>query len=63
MPSHRVIFQVVGFICIILAISGSLMYPINMMSIIEIIAYVVAVSFGVSGILYLLYRRGFGEEL
>lgn len=34
-----------------------------MMSIFEILAYVVTVSFGVSGILYLLYRRGFGEEL
>ncbi|MDH4213988.1 MAG: hypothetical protein OEV85_08720 [Candidatus Thorarchaeota archaeon] len=63
MPGHRVIFQVVGVICIMLAIIGGLMYPINMMSIFEFFAYVVTVSLGISGILFLLYRRGFGEEL
>jgi TRAP-type C4-dicarboxylate transport system permease small subunit len=63
MPSLRVIFQVLGFICIILAIIGGLMYPMNTMSIFEISAYVVSVSLGISGILFLLYRRGFGEEL
>jgi len=46
-----------------LAIIGGLMYPINMMSIFEFFAYVVTVSLGISGILFLLYRRGFGEEL
>jgi hypothetical protein len=39
------------------------MYPMNTMSIFEISAYVVSVSLGISGILFLLYRRGFGDEL
>jgi len=63
MPSHRVIFPVLGFICIMLTIIGGLMYPMNLMSIFEVSAYVVSVSLGVSGILFLLHRRGFGDEL
>jgi hypothetical protein len=63
MPSHQAIFFVIGIICIMLTIIGGLMYPINMMSIFEFFAYVMSVSLGTLGILYLLYTRGFGEEL
>jgi ABC-type multidrug transport system permease subunit len=63
MPNHQVIFIVLGFICIVLTIIGGLMYPKNPMSIFEVFAYVVSVSLGISGILFLLYRRGFGDEL
>jgi hypothetical protein len=63
MPSHRAVFYVVGVICIILAILGGLMYPINTMSIFEFSAYVISVSLGALGILYLLCTRGLGEEL
>jgi ABC-type multidrug transport system permease subunit len=54
--------QVLGVICIALAIIGGMMYPVNTMSAFEIIAYVLTVSAGISGVLFLLYRRGFGEE-
>jgi hypothetical protein len=39
------------------------MYPINTMSIFEFSAYVISVSLGTLGILYLLCTRGLGEEL
>jgi hypothetical protein len=63
MPTHRLTLQVLGFICIALAVVGGMMYPLNTMSIFEILAYVLSVSTGISGILFLLYRRGFGDEL
>jgi hypothetical protein len=63
MPVHRMTLQVLGFICIALAVVGGMMYPLNTMSTFEILAYVLSVSAGVSGILFLLYRRGFGDEL
>jgi hypothetical protein len=63
MPAHRLTLQVLGLICIALAVVGGMIYPLNTMSIFEILAYVLSVSAGISGILFLLYRRGFGEEL
>lgn len=62
MPAHRLILQVLGLLCITLAIVGGIMYPLNTMSTFEILAYVLSVSAGISGILFLLYRRGFGDE-
>jgi hypothetical protein len=63
MPAHRMTLQVLGLICIGLAVIGGMMYPLSTMSAFEILAYVLSVSAGISGILFLLYRRGFGDEL
>lgn len=39
------------------------MYPMNTMSIFEVSAYVLTVSLGIVGLLFLLHQRGFDESL
>ena len=63
MLSHRTLFLVIGFICIALTVIGGLMYPMNTMSIFEFSAYVLTVSLGIVGLLFLLHQRGFDESL
>jgi hypothetical protein len=59
MPPHKVIFQIVGVICMILAMLGGLMYPLNTMDILWVILYEMTIFFAVSGILLLINREGF----
>ena len=59
MPPHKVIFQIVGVICMILAMLGGLMYPMNTMDILWVILYEMTIFFAVSGILLLINREGF----
>jgi len=63
MLSHRTLFLVIGIICLALTVVGGLMYPVNTMSIFEFSAYVLTVSLGIVGLLFLLYQRGFDESL
>ena len=63
MPPHKIVYQIVGIICMILAMLGGLMYPLNTMDIFWIILYEITVFLGVSSILLLIYRQGFGEEV
>jgi hypothetical protein len=63
MPVHRNTLLVIGIICLALAITGGMMYPMTTMNVFERIAYVLTVSVGISTVLFILYRRGFGEEL
>ncbi len=63
MLSHRTLFLVIGIVCIALAVIGGLMYPMNTMSILEVSAYVLTVSLGIIGLLFLLHQRGFDESL
>lgn len=63
MPPHKVVYQIVGIICMILAMLGGLMYPLNTMDILWIILYEITVFLSISGILLLIYRQGFGEEV
>lgn len=62
MPPHKVIFQIVGVICVILTMLGGLMYPLNTMDILWIILYEMTIFLGVSGILLLIYREGFEKD-
>ena len=62
MPPQKVFFQIVGIICIILAILGGFMYPLNTMDILWIILYEVTIFFAVVGILLLIQKEGFDEE-
>ena len=59
MPSRKILFQIVGILCIALAFSGALMYPLNTYNILWIILYEMTVILGGIGILYILYSRGF----
>ena len=63
MPPQKVVYQIVGIICMILAILGGLMYPLNTMDILWIILYETTIFISISGILLLIYREGFGEEV
>ena len=63
MPPQKVVYQIVGIICMILAMLGGLMYPLNTMDILWIILYEITVFLSISGILLLIYRQGFGEEV
>ena len=62
MPPHKVVFQIVGIICIILAMLGGLMYPLNTLDILWIILYEVTIFFAVSGIFLLIWKEGFEKE-
>ena len=62
MPPHKVIFQIVGIICMILAMAGGFMYPLNTMDILWIILYEVTIFFAVMGIILLIQKEGFEEE-
>lgn len=63
MPPHKVVYQIVGIICMSLAMLGGLMYPLNTMDILWIILYEITIFLSISGILLLIYRQGFGEEV
>lgn len=63
MPPHKVVYLIIGIICMILAMLGGLMYPLNTMDILWIILYEIAIFLSISGILLLIYREGFGEEV
>ena len=63
MPPQKVVYQIVGIICMILAMLGGLMYPLNTMDILWIILYEITVFLSISGILLLIYRQGFEEEV
>ena len=63
MPPQKIVYQIVGIICMILAMLGGLMYPLNTMDILWIILYEVTIFISISGILLLIYREGFGEEV
>jgi len=62
MPPHKVVYQIVGIICMILAMLGAFMYPLNTVDIIWVILYEVTILFAVSGILLLIKKEGFGTE-
>ena len=62
MPPHKVVFQIVGIICIIFAMLGGLMYPLNTLDILWVILYEVTIFFAVSGILLLIWKEGFEED-
>jgi hypothetical protein len=62
MPPHKDVFQIVGIICIVLAMLGGLMYPLNTMDILWVILYEITIFFAVSGILLLIWKEGFEEE-
>ena len=62
MPPHKVIFQIVGIICMVLAMLGGFMYPLNTADILWIILYEVTIFFAVVGILVLIQKEGFEEE-
>ena len=62
MPPRKVFFQIVGIICIVLAILGGFMYPLNTVDIVWVILYEVTIIFAVTGILILIYKKGFDEE-
>ena len=63
MPPQKIVYQIVGIICMILAMLGGLMYPLNTMDILWIILYEITIFISISGILLLIYREGFGEEV
>jgi len=63
MPPHKVVYQIVGIICMILAMLGGLMYPMNTMDILWIILYELTIFLSVSGILLLIRKEGFTEEV
>jgi len=62
MPPHKVIFQIVGIVCMILALLGGFMYPLNTMDFLWIVLYELAIFLGVSGILLLIQYKGWEEE-
>ena len=61
MPPPKMVYQIVGIICMILAMLGGLMYPLNTMDILWIILYELTILFGVSGILILIHKEGFEQ--
>lgn len=62
MPPHKVYFQIVGLTCMILAMLGGFMYPLNTMNILWIVLYEMTIFLGVAGILLLIQHEGFEEE-
>jgi ABC-type multidrug transport system permease subunit len=62
MPPTKIVYQIVGIICMILAMLGGIMYPLNTMHILWIILYEVSIFFAVFGILYIIRREGFADE-
>ena len=62
MPPHKVFFQIVGLVCMILAMLGGFMYPLNTMDFLWIVIYEMTIFLGVSGILLLIQYEGFEEE-
>ena len=62
MPPHKVFFQIVGLICMILAMLGGFMYPLNTMDILWVVLYEMVVFLGVSGVLLLIQYEGFEKD-
>ena len=62
MPPHKVLFQIVGLICMILAMLGGFMYPLNTMDILWVVLYEMVVFLGVSGVLLLIQYEGFEKD-
>ena len=62
MPPHKVLFQIVGLICMILAMLGGFMYPLNTMDILWVVLYEMAIFLGVAGILLLIQYEGFEPD-
>jgi hypothetical protein len=62
MPPHKVVFQIVGLVCMVLAMLGGLMYPLNTMDILWVVLYEMTIFLGVAGILLLIQYKGFEEE-
>ena len=62
MPPHKVTFQIVGLICMILAMLGGFMYPLNTMDILWVVLYEMVIFLGVSGILLLIQYEGFEKD-
>jgi len=62
MPPHKVIFQIVGLICTILAMLGGFMYPLNTMDFLWVVLYEMTIFLGVAGILLLVQYEGFEDE-
>ena len=62
MSPHKVTFQIVGLICMILAMLGGFMYPLNTMDILWVVLYEMVVFLGVSGVLLLIQYEGFEKD-
>jgi hypothetical protein len=62
MPPQKIIFQIVGLTCMILAMLGGFMYPLNTMEFLWIVIYELTIFFAVSGILVLMWHEGFDKE-
>jgi membrane-bound ClpP family serine protease len=43
MPPHKIVYLIIGTICMILAMLGGLMYPLNTMDILWIILYEITI--------------------
>lgn len=61
MPPRKIYFQIIGILCVILAIIGGVLYPLNTMHIFWILLYEVTVILGAIGIIMLIYHRGFED--
>jgi len=61
MPPRKILFQIVGILCIIFTFSGALMYPLNTYNIFWIILYEMTVIPSSIGIVYLIYSHGFSK--
>ncbi|MHA2056937.1 MAG: hypothetical protein ACXACG_08695 [Candidatus Thorarchaeota archaeon] len=60
MSLHRKwLFYLAGLVCIALAIAGGILYPPTSWGILTPILYVSVIVFCTTGILYLIYRKGF----
>jgi hypothetical protein len=62
MPPQKIIFQIVGLVCMILAMLGGFMYPLNTADFLWVVIYEMTIFLGVSGILLLIQYEGFEKE-
>ena len=62
MPPHKVVYQIVGLVCMILAMLGGFMYPLNTIEVLWVVIYELTIFLGVSGILLLIQYEGFEKE-
>lgn len=62
MPPHKIIFQIVGLVCMVLGMLGGLMYPLNTMDILWVVLYELTIFLGVAGILLLIQYEGFEKD-
>ncbi len=61
-PNKRWILYIAAIICIALALIGGMMYPLNQLDIISILAYEVVVIFFMLAIIKLIYDRGLPDN-